>query len=181
MKHAAAKWGQTNDTQESIMNKATKIVIILVINVIVCGGAVLLYLEAEKQKRRAAFAQEMHLQMLGIDPNASDKRSPVRVILTMGDCNTQADDNGTTFTGETAVAYCAADGVGFHPRLETTCMHEGLRQASSYYDFEEPTKADYVALACDIASSYEATSEDWEDNVLTDGMRGLLNYHLSRD
>ena len=121
------------------------------------------------------------LQSLLVSQQREDARV-VRVILTMGDCSTQADLNGDFFDGNTAVEYCAANGVGdFHPRLEQECFREGMRQAAGYIDFEEPTKEDYVELACGIAEKFPATTESWEDDSLTDGLRTLVNAYFRKN
>lgn len=161
------------------MNKISKISIIVVALVAVWGAGIFFYLEVEKQKSRAAFEQEMHLQMLGIDTNPTKKKS-VRIFMTSGDCNSEANMEGEFWNGHTAVAYCANPEGSWHPRLESSCLGEGIRKwndALGDYDIT-PSHADYVALACGIAESYPEHTEDWQDSDLGDSLESLINDYV---
>jgi len=160
-----------------------KMVLLAIISVLLMVSAGAFYTQSQKQQRQNDAMLSLHLQMQGIGPVTSNQPI-VRVILTTGDCGENADLTGESFTGFTARKYCDTAGIGdFHPRLETSCLREGLRQRNDaingYGSSFTPTKADYVTLACGIANSYPDTTESWEDDSLTDGLRTLINDYLS--
>lgn len=140
------------------------------------AAGVLMY--SAKQEQAKADA----LQSL-INAQQRQDAKIVRVILTSGDCNSKPDLTGEFWSGKTAAAYCANPNGNFHPRLESVCFDEGVRQynnAMGHYDAPR-LKEHYVELACGIAESYPDTTEDWQDPALNDSLESLIGVFLKRN